>query len=67
MQSWAAEELKHVDLKDARLNKRLVKMVEDLSSKPETSVPQACETWSATKGAYNFWGNVKVTRQAILQ
>ena len=67
MQSWAAEELKHVELKDARLNKRLVKMVEDLSSKPESSVPQACETWAATKGAYNFWGNPRVTRQAILK
>lgn len=67
MQSWAAEELKHVDLKDGRLNKRLVKLVEDLSSRPESSVPQACKIWAAIKGAYNFWSNPKVTRQRILE
>lgn len=66
MQSWAAEELKYAQINDSRLNKRLIKMVEDFTAKPEASVPQACETWAATKAAYNFWGNSKVTPDTIL-
>jgi phosphoribosylformylglycinamidine (FGAM) synthase-like enzyme len=31
MQSWASEELRYVQLGDARLNRRLVKMVETFS------------------------------------
>ena len=39
--SWVSEELKYVDLGDKRRNQRLVRIVEDLSSQPEQSVPQA--------------------------
>ncbi len=59
MQSWAKEELKDaklarsfaevpsagslVNLADKRLNKRLIKIVENLASQPHASVPQ--EAW----------------------
>jgi hypothetical protein len=33
--SWAAEELKTVDLGDKRRNRRLIKIVEDLSAMPQ--------------------------------
>lgn len=36
-----------------------------LSARPESSVPQACETWAASKAAYRFWSNPQVTPQAI--
>jgi hypothetical protein len=32
MQRWAADELMYADLGDARLNQRLVRIVEDLAS-----------------------------------
>lgn len=66
MQSWATQELRYVDLGDARLNKRLAKMVEDFAAHPESSVPQACGDWPATKGAYGFWRNGKVEPDSIV-
>jgi len=62
---WAALELRHADLGDARLNQRLVQIVSDLADKPTQSVPQACGTWAATKAAYRFWDNPAVRAEAI--
>lgn len=67
MRSWAAEELKQADLKDARLNKRLIRLVEDLSAQPTASIPQACGDWAGAKGAYRFWDSPRVTPEAIRQ
>ena len=66
MQFWATQELSHVQLVDARLEKRLVKIVEDLASQPESSVPQASGDWASTKGAYRFWDNDKVDPASII-
>ena len=49
MQSWAKEELKYTNLPDKRLNKRLIKIVENLAQQPHASVPQACGDWAKTK------------------
>ncbi|BDA69462.1 transposase [Calothrix sp. PCC 7716] len=57
MERWASEELKHVDLGDARRNKRLVRIVEDLAAQPTSSVPQACGSVAATTAAYDFWSS----------
>ena len=65
MESWAAVELRHARLGDARLNLRLVRVVEDLAAKPTASVPEASGTWAATKGAYRFWDSDRVTPEAI--
>lgn len=39
--SWASEELGETELGDKRRVRRLVKIVEDLASSPESSVPLA--------------------------
>jgi transposase-like protein/transposase Tn5 family protein len=57
---WAALELRHLHLGDQRLNRRLVKMVDDFLARPEASVPQAAGDWAATKAAYRFWSNDRV-------
>lgn len=57
MENWAAQELQHADLGDARRNKRLIRIVEDLASQPTTSVPQACGNVAATTAAYDFWNS----------
>ncbi len=62
---WSSLELRHVDLGDQRLNKRLVKLVDDLLAKPEASVPQASGDWAATKAAYRFWDNPRVDPRDI--
>lgn len=60
LESWAASELKYASLGDKRLNRRLVKLVEDLAKMPNASVAQACGDWAATQGAYDFWSNKRV-------
>lgn len=57
MQKWAAEELRQADLGDARRNKRLIRIVEDLASQPASSVPQACGNIAATSAVYDFWNS----------
>ncbi|MEM7593558.1 MAG: transposase [Cyanobacteria bacterium P01_A01_bin.83] len=64
--SWVSEELKDVDLGDKRRNERLVKIVEDLSSQPEQSVPEASRDGAAVQGVYKFWGNPRIKASAIL-
>jgi hypothetical protein len=65
MQQWAAAELRHARLGDQRLNRRLVRIVEDLAAQPTASVPQASGTWAATKAVYRFWDSESVTPEAI--
>ena len=62
---WSALELRHVDLGDYRLNKRLVKLVDDLLHAPEASVPVASRDGAATKAAYRFWDNPRVDPDEI--
>ena len=50
--SWAEEELKTANLGDVRRNRRLVKIVEDLSAKPNESVTQAARDEAAVQGTY---------------
>ena len=47
-------ELRHVDLGDRRLNRRLAKLVDDLSNAPEAVVSQASRDWAATSQGGNY-------------
>lgn len=49
------DDLDYIDLPDQRLNKRLKRLVEDLSAAPEHSIPAACGGWDETKAAYRFF------------
>jgi Transposase DNA-binding/Transposase Tn5 dimerisation domain len=62
---WAEGELEGVELGDARLERRLIRVVEDLSSQPEYPVNQACEDAAATKAAYRLFDNDKVNTEKI--
>ena len=53
--SWAAEEFSGADLGDARLDKRLVRIVETFADKPTASIPEACGDWGATQATYRFF------------
>lgn len=65
MHSWAAEELRTVDLGDPRRNRRLIQLVEALAAHPAASLPEACSSWAATKAAYRFWDNPHISPEAI--
>jgi hypothetical protein len=63
---WIARELKQVDLKDRRLNRRLQQIVSDLSQNPQATIPQAAGSWARTKGAYRFFDHAGVKPEGIL-
>src|SRR5438105_10160372 len=63
--SWVAQEMTEPDFGDARLNKRLLLLLEQLTAQPTASLPQACGSWAATKAAYRFMDSDKVTAQGI--
>ena len=65
--SWAVEEFGQVDLKDERLNLRCQELAEDLGQQPTAPINQACEDWAASKAAYRFVDNEKVTPGKILE
>ena len=66
-QAWSEREFEQVNLGDKRLNDRLKQIAEDLSAAPEAPINQASEDWAATKAAYRFFQNEKVTSGQILR
>lgn len=64
--TWATAELRSADLGDQRLNARLARLVAALAERPEASVPQATQSWAATKAAYRFWDNDRIGADDIL-
>jgi Transposase DNA-binding len=67
MEQWITEELERTELGDTRRTKRLMKIVSNLTEKPEASVPQASKTWSQTKATYNFWDSPYIKPSMIRQ
>lgn len=54
-------------MKDERLKRRLVQVVEGMGNNPNGSIPAASGDWAGAMGAYRFFANQKVTAGAILQ
>jgi IS4 transposase len=67
MQAWAGSELKYADLGDARLNRRLIKIVENLAAQPQASITQASASWAETKATYAFWRSERIEAAAIIE
>jgi hypothetical protein len=63
--AWAARELASADFGDARLTKRLIRIVSAKLAKPTASIPQASGDWAATKASYRFFDSTHVTAEAI--
>jgi hypothetical protein len=66
VQDWIEEELAASKLPDARLDKRLRHVVEQLAKGVGRSIPWACQDWAAAKAAYRFFSNVRVNEEQIL-
>ena len=62
---WAYRELSRVWLPDARLDQRLIQMVEAFSEHPEASCTEALGKAGA-KAAYRFWDNERIQSDKIL-
>jgi hypothetical protein len=63
--TWAAQELATASLGDARLTKRLIRIVADKLASPTASIPLASGDWAATKAAYRFFASKQVSADAI--
>lgn len=64
---WIKNEMAYVDFGDVRLNKRFHFLASELASKPAQSINQASSDWAATKAAYRFFDNPKVSAEQILE
>lgn len=65
-ESWAVLELGGAQLGDLRRSQRLVTLATALAKHPDTSLPAACGSWTATKAAYRFLDNDAVEPDDIL-
>ncbi len=63
---WAKNEFGDAVLGDKRLTDRLVKIADSLISLPESSINEACGSWSEAKAAYRFFQNENVKESDIL-
>lgn len=62
-QSWCDTEFCGAACGDLRLSKRLIQLAKKLGDKPTATIPQSCGSWDATKAAYRFFDNDKVTEE----
>lgn len=63
---WAQDEFGVAQLGDARRNRRLVKIAEQLAASPGGTLPQAITGWAELKAAYRFFGQGGVSFHRIL-
>jgi hypothetical protein len=63
---WCSSEFARIQLGDYRLNQRFIHTAELLLASPESSINQACISWSNSKGAYRLFDNEKVSSEEIL-
>jgi hypothetical protein len=66
MQAWIEEELESASFGDRRVASRFRVVMDALSKRPSTSIPTACGSWTATNGAYRFFGNRRVDAENVL-
>jgi hypothetical protein len=64
---WAKEEVVNADLGDKRLNARFELLLSDLGSRPNLSIPAACQGRNEMEAAYRFFNNPKVIFAKVLQ
>jgi len=62
-----SEELQGCQFGDVRLTKRVKSLADDLSAKPNISIPAALKSKADIEGCYRFFNNDKVTPEKILQ
>ena len=63
---WAMDEMQSADLRDKRLERRLVELLDTLSRASTQSIPAACHDRAEMVAAYRFFDNDKVDFQSVL-
>src|SRR5437588_567677 len=63
---WAVTEFGGAELGDRRRTERLVRLATALGSRPQASLPQACDDPALLKAAYRFFENEAIEPAAIV-
>ena len=66
-QDWAEAEFGSADLKDRRLNRRLLQIARDFYARPQAQIPQACQSRAKTKAAYRFFKHPHTNMEDLLE
>ena len=64
---WVTQEFARADLRDKRLDRRLLKTAQQLAKSPSSPINEACGTWASTQAAYRLFNNPKAGPAGILQ
>jgi hypothetical protein len=64
---WVVEEMKSAALADERLNARMMRILDQLSSRPTNSIPAACGGYKEVTAAYRFFDNDRVHFDNVLK
>jgi hypothetical protein len=64
--NWIDQEIAECEFRDARLAKRIRKLLQQISGAMGRSIPFACQDWANTKAAYRFFSNDRVSEAEIL-
>ena len=64
---WVTQEFARADLRDKRLDRRLVKTAELLAKSPASPINEACGNWASTQAAYRLFNNPKADPAGILK
>ncbi|HSR52475.1 MAG TPA: IS4 family transposase [Acidobacteriota bacterium] len=64
---WSQDELSNAGLGDARLDARVVQVLNDFMSAPEGSIPRSSGGWPGAKAAYRLFDNAKMDPQVIIE
>jgi Transposase DNA-binding/Transposase Tn5 dimerisation domain len=65
MQNITLKDFPNIDLGDKRRDDRFIKILENLSTQPGTSIPRQNDDWYSTKATYNFFKNEDVTIESL--
>jgi Transposase Tn5 dimerisation domain/Transposase DNA-binding/Transposase DDE domain len=64
---WVVDEMKSVNLRDQRLNRRVRRVLSQLAGHPTASIPAACGGHAEMTAAYRFFDNDKVDFDGVFQ
>jgi hypothetical protein len=67
MQSITLKDFPNLDFGDIRRNERFVKIIDNLSTQPGSSIPKQNNNWYDTKATYEFFKNEDVSIDSLQQ
>ena len=66
-EDWAEEEFGNARLGHERLRHRLLLIARDFYARPQSQIPQACQSRARTKAAYRFFQHPETTMEALME